>query len=157
MKRETKPALGVATASTSAKTTLHLFAENTKGADRSALFGLVSERIRTCMLDSSEAAFIAAWFDRLAAGEDPKRVFYGETRGRKRGSTGTKYVRGTDVQLPDHIDLCWNMRRAISQHDPETVFAAVAKVYSVTPDYVREIWEREGPTLAPDPKLLTTK
>lgn len=137
-------------ASDAAPSALHLIDGNTKGADRAILFGAVAERIRSCMLDPTEASLIAGWFDRLAAGDDPKCVLYGETRGRKRGTTGEKlYAPG--VRLPDHADLCWRMREAMTQHDPESVFAAVAKVYSVTPEYVRQIWHEVGPTLAPDP------
>lgn len=132
-------------------TVLHILADTTKNADRALLFRAVSERIRSCMLDHDEAALIAEWFDRLAQGQDPKRVFYGETRGRKKGATGSKFVSGAEVRLPDHIDLCWRMRQAMTQHDPDAVFAAVAKLYSVTVEYVRAIWEKVSPTLAPDP------
>lgn len=138
---------------TMATSALHVLAANLRGADRSILFGAVAERIRSCMLDPAEAAFIASWFERLAAGDDPKKVFLGETRGRKKGSTGAKFVRGTEVRLPDHADLCWSMRRAMAQHEPDAVFAAVAKVYSATPEYVRDVWESVAPTLAPDPSL----
>ena len=133
---------------------LRELSEALRNEDRKELFGLVAERVRTCMLDRDEAEVIADWFDRLARGDDPRKVLKGETRGRPKGSTGTKVLRSKEVRFPDHVDLCWRMRRAMAAgHAPEVVFGSFAKVYGVTPRHVREVWESTEPTLGADPEL----
>lgn len=140
--------------SRSSQTILEMMHERTKGKERHVLFKAVAERIRTGMLDPAEAALIAGWFEKLANGGDPKRTFYGETRGRHKGSTGEKFVNFDYVRLPDHVDLCWNMRRAMRDHGPKSVFKKVSRLYGVTPEYVEEIWDEISPSLDDDPDLL---
>lgn len=139
---------------TKPKSALRILDATTKRSDRALLFRAVAERVRSCMLDPDEAAVIATWFDRLAAGDDARKVFFNETRGRPKGATGMKVVRGQEVRLPDHLDLAWSMRRAIAAgHAGDTVFAHVAKLYGVQPDTVRDIYEANVPLLADDPSL----
>lgn len=130
---------------------LRILAESTKGKERQILFGAIAERVRSCMLDPDEADIIAGLFDRLAAGEKPDKVLRGETRGRPKRATGTKTVRGNEVRLPDHADLCWSIRHAHHfGHSLETIFAHVAKLYGVTKDHVADVYAQVLPTLADD-------
>lgn len=140
--------------STEPTSMLRRFDRTTKGDQRARLFRAVSERVRTGLLTADESALIAEWFDRLAAGDDPKKVFMGETRGRKRGGTNTKYLKDADVKLPDHVDLCWNLRRWIAQTgDADRIFTLCAQHFGRTPEYIRELYDKHSPTLGSDPDL----
>ena len=133
---------------------LRLLDSNLKGSERQILFGAVHERIRSQLLTHDEAALIAGWFQRLADGQAPARVFLGETRGRKRGSNTTEFLKGKDVAFPDHADLCWNIRRAIaSTGDEDRIFKLFADHYGKTPDYLQRLYKQILPTLAADPEL----
>ncbi len=133
---------------------LRLYDMNSRGDDRQQLFRAVSERLRTGLLTEDEADLIAEWFARLGRGEDPQKVLYGETRGRKRGSTGSQYLKGRDVSLPDHIDLCWSIRRAIARTgDPDKVFEVHAKHFGRTADYIKRLYEQYEPVLGKDSEL----
>jgi hypothetical protein len=86
------------------------------------LYRMVSERIRA-RLDPDEAAVVAAWFDRLAAGEDPRKVFATNSRGRKK--------KGKDG--PDDYDIAWIVHLAIEHGvEPTNVYREVAKRITVT-------------------------
>lgn len=133
---------------------LRMFDARMKGAQRAILFRAVAARVRTGMLDTDEIEIISGWFDRLAAGESPKRVLLGETRGRRKGSTGGKYIKGEVVSLPDPIDTCWRIRRAIANgNSPKEVFAAFAQCYGVTADHISKLYKKHLPTLGADPAI----
>lgn len=155
--------------STDPTSLLRLIDANTKGDERAELFRAVSCRVRTGLLTADESALIAEWFDQIAGvvekpakqGEAPDKklravakVLLGETRGRPRGGTNAKYLKGADVKLPDHVDLCWNLRRWIAQTgDADRIFKLCAEHFGRTPEYIRELYERIAPTLGSDPNL----
>lgn len=131
--------------------TLH---ENLKRDDRRMLFRAVAERVRTGLLTNDEAAVIAGWFDQLADGKKPEDVLFGERRGRKRNANTATYLKGRDVSLSDHVDLCWTIRRGIAQTgNEERVFETVAKHFGKTTDHIRRLYRRIEPTLSPDPSI----
>lgn len=136
---------------------LRLLHEELKREDRRQLFAAVAERVRTGLLTDDEAALIAGWFDQFAAGKKPGDVLLGERRGRKRGANTikTNYLRGYDVSLPDHVDLCWTIRRAIARTggNEKKVFETVARHFEKTTDYIERLYRRIEPDLAPDPDL----
>lgn len=133
---------------------LRMMDSHVKGQKRATLFRAVAERIRTCMLDPDEAALIAKWFDRLAAGEDSTKILWGETRGRPKRSTGGKFIGGEVVRLPDHVDLCWTIRQAIARGNADdVVFGEVAELYGVTSGHIAKLYARILPTLGIDSSI----
>ncbi|WP_374474305.1 hypothetical protein [Arenimonas sp.] len=145
---------GTPPASAGAQSLLRLLDANLRGKERTELFAVVAERVRTQLLTPDEAALISDWFQRMAQGEDPQKVLVGETRGRPRGSNSNGYIKGRDVSLPDHVDLCWMMRRAIAKTGNEdAIFALVARHFDKTPSYLRKLYREILPTLAADPEL----
>lgn len=122
--------------------------------NRELLFGAVADSIRSCRLDPDEADVIAKWFERMRDGEKPADVLLGERRGRRKGATGGKFIKGETVHLPDHVDLTWRMRQAIAfGHAPEVVFNSIAEMYGVTAAHVAEIYATHVGTLADDPTI----
>ncbi|WP_162434810.1 hypothetical protein [Pseudoxanthomonas koreensis] len=133
---------------------LRRFDETRKGDDRKLLFRAVAERVKTGLLTHDEAELIAGWFERLADGEKPAKVLLGETRGRKAGSNGVKYLKGQDVSLPDHVDLCWSLRQWIDRTgDEDRIFREAAARFGCTKDHIERIYAEHLPTLGPDPSL----
>lgn len=126
--------------------------DSLKRDDRRILFRAVAERLRTGLLTEDEAALIAGWFDALADGKNPADVLLGERRGRPSGKNTATYIKGMDVSLPDHVDLCWTMRRAIARTGNEDqVFGVVAEKFGKTVDHIRRLYQEIEPTLANDP------
>ena len=114
----------------------------------------MAERVRTRYLTEGESQLIAHWFDQLAEGKDPRKVLYGETRGRPRGSTNRKHIAGQDVAMPDPFDLAWSMRRAIARTgDKDRIIRLVAESYDRTADYIRDLYDQTLPKLGDDPDL----
>lgn len=137
---------------------LRLLHESLKRDDRRELFGVAAARVRTGLLTNDEAELIASWFEQIADGKNPQDVLFGERRGRKPGANTVTYLKGQDVSFPDHLDLCWSIRRWIARTgDEEQVFKIAAKHYGKTADYIRRLYKDTEPKLAPDPDLLRTK
>lgn len=137
---------------------LRLLHENLKRDDRRELYGAVAARVRTGLLTDDESELISSWFEQIAAGKNPQDVLFGERRGRKPGANTVTYLKGHDVSLPDHVDLCWSIRRWIARTgNEEKIFEIAAKNFGKTPDHIRRLYKDIEPTLAPDPDLLRTK
>lgn len=137
---------------------LRLMHDELKRDDRRVLFGAVAERIRTGLLTVDESELIAGWFEQIAEGKKPQDVLFGERRGRRPGANTVTYLKGQDVLLPDHVDLCWSIRRWIARTgNEEKIFEIAAKHYGKTADHIRRLYKEHEPTLAPDPDLLRTK
>lgn len=133
---------------------LRLLHESLKRDDRREFFGAVAARVRTGLLTNDESELIARWFEQIADGNNPEDVLFGERRGRKPNANTATYLKGRDVSLPDHVDLCWSIRRWIAQtSNEEQIFKIVAKHFGKTTDHIRRLYRRIEPTLAPDPSL----
>lgn len=134
---------------------LRVLDRSLKGGDRAILFSAVVERLQTRLLTQDEANLVSGWFESLASGKDPKKVFMGETRGRPKGSNSNEFLKGQDIALPDHVDLCWTIRSAIAKTgDEDHVFRVVAKHFGKTEDHLRRLYARILPTLADDPEIV---
>jgi len=101
---------------------IRVFAEMAaKGDDEAAkkLYRMVSERIRARMLPE-DADVIAGWFDRLAAGESPARVFPAKSAGRPK-KAGI-----------DDIDIAWIVRQNLQRGlQPGEVYRGVGKAHGL--------------------------
>jgi hypothetical protein len=110
------------------------------------LYRLVSERVRS-RLSPEDAAVIAAWFDRLAKGEDARTVFprTSRRRGRPRGSRSYP-VGPTRVERPrvDDIDIAWMVRQRLETGNPKPgqVYAEIAKALRMKARNVANIYAR---------------
>lgn len=114
----------------------------TKGEERLHLFKLAAERVKTCLLWPDEAELIASWFEAIAKGESPKKVLFGETRGRPKGVTTTKIVKGKEVQLPNHFDLVFMMKQAIADdHSEADVVASFARKFDHEIRYIQGVFD----------------
>lgn len=133
---------------------LRLLHDELKRDDRRQLFGAVAERVRTGLLTNDESELIASWFEQIADGKNPQDVLYGERRGRKPSANTVTYLKGRDVSLPDHVDLCWSIRQWIARTgNEEQIFEIVAKHFGKTTDHIRRLYRRIEPTLGADPSL----
>lgn len=133
---------------------LRLLHENLRRDDRRELFGVAADRVRTGLLTNDEAELIASWFEQIADGKNPQDVLFGERRGRKPNANTTTYLKGQDVSLPDHVDLCWSIRRWIAlTGNEDQIFKTVAEHFGKTTDHIRRLYRRIERTLGPDPSL----
>lgn len=133
---------------------LRLLHENLRRDDRRKLFAAAAARVRTGLLTPDESELIASWFEQIADGKNPQDVLFGERRGRKRNANTATYLKGREVSLPDHVDLCWTIRRGIAQTgNEEQIFKTVADHFGKTTDHIRRLYRQIEPTLGPDPSL----
>lgn len=138
----------------SAPSFLRLLHENLKRDERRQLFRAAAARVRTGLLTEDESELIAQWFEQIAEGRNTDDVLFGERRGRKPNANTVTYLKGRDVSLPDHVDLCWSIRRWIARTGNEDqIFETVAKHFGKTTDHIRRLYKRVEPTLGPDPSL----
>lgn len=92
------------------------------------LFRMVAGRLRTRVLEASEARLVAGWFDRLAAGERPESVFRSKP-GRPRSA--------------NHYDVAWIVHLNIEANmDKSDVYRLVGKKFGLKPGTVRNIHSR---------------
>jgi hypothetical protein len=115
------------------ETTAEAFSESGGQELAGHLYRLVAERVRQRALDESEAKVIADWFDRLAKGEDPRKVFQHRRGGRPRkGRNG-----------PDDSDIAWIVHLALARGvKPAAVYLGVAKAHGLKPRTVQNIYGR---------------
>lgn len=111
---------------------------------REMLYRLVAQTIRS-QLDPADAAIVAGWFDRMAAGESAASVF--------RRKAGPKSKR-------DDVMLAWAIRRRIEidRQSPTEVYKEAAKFLStkarkVKPRTVANLYSRLLKQLGPDPDI----
>jgi hypothetical protein len=114
------------------------------------LYRVVAETLRS-RLDPDDALIVASWFDRLAAGANPKAVFPAP-KGRKRGST-TKRGPMADGRIPDDIDVTWLVRQAKERHNLTAAEASrkVAEALKMDPRTVQNIYTRDRDKLPMSP------
>jgi len=78
------------------------YAKEPYGNDkRRWLFALVADEVRATF-EEGDAALVASWFDRLADGEDPEKVFPGK-RGRPQGTSQRKSFEGIPNRAIDYL------------------------------------------------------
>jgi hypothetical protein len=113
-------------------------------------YGIVAEQIRA-YLPAADADVIAPWFDRLAAHEDPAKIFPRKKAGRPLGST--------KVPRPADITIALIVHQSIQRAElaPRKIYEGVAKAHGITSwKNVRNIYlrhKRELPGL-PDARLI---
>jgi hypothetical protein len=95
------------------------------------LYRLVSELVRS-RLDPRDAAIVAAWFDHLADGVDPRTVFVTKSRGGRPRKSGV-----------DDYDIAWIVHTAICEDcKPDEVYKSVGKAHGLKPRTVSNIYSR---------------
>lgn len=127
---------------------LELFAMRVAAGDRDTapiLFRAVAEVLRS-RLRPEDAAVVATWFDRMAAGESPTDVLTPSRAGRPKGKTSDRGPMANG-RIPDDIDVAWIVRQnlAIAQETgvrPGVVYAGVAKALKMSTGTVRNIYSR---------------
>lgn len=131
------------------KTLIEMIAARVKAGDRESaplLFRMVAERIRS-RLDPGESDVVAEWFDRLAAGDEPKSVFWLDLAGRPRGKTRARKPM-TYGRIPDDIDIAWIVRQNIGKAPKSEIYAGVAKAFGMKAGTVRNIYAKNKALLA---------
>lgn len=109
------------------------------------LYRAVAETIRSRVLQAEDAAVIAEWFDRLAAGEAANKVFPLTRPGRpKKKSSDTQH---------DDIDIAWMVRQNVAKipkgaTTPQRkklmtmIYKGVAAAHRLKPATVANIYSR---------------
>lgn len=109
-------------------------------------YRIVAQRVKTRCLDHDEAEIIAAWFERLGAGEDPKDVFP-KFAGRPKGKTKDRKPLA-DGRMPDDYDVAWIVKQNIERGmKPADVKKAVAKALGMDARTVGNIYSKLKPEI----------
>lgn len=114
-----------------------IFAKLASAGDMEAaakLYAMVASRIRS-RLAPEDAAIVAAWFDQLAKGETPDKVFPRKRPGRPKNTTNTA--------RPDDFDIANIVRQSLAAGlKPAEVYKGVAKAHRMKPRTVANIYGR---------------
>ena len=99
------------------------------------VYQLCADALRRRVLSEGDAELIACWFDRLAAGEDPGKVFIRARAGRPLGRT-TK-------PRPDDTDIYWFVRWNLEAgHKPGATYRHVAKLCGLKDRTIANIYSK---------------
>ncbi len=119
------------------------------------LYQVVAARIRTRALGAEDAETIAAWFDALAEGKQPEKVFAhagAKAVGRPRGKTKKRKQLSTNWE-PDDYDValfvCLRLQSAgqkPSRADKTAAYSAIAQICGMKPDTVKNIYLQQKKT-----------
>src|SRR5688572_344183 len=108
------------------KSLIEIFAAEVQkpGGHRAApiLYRMVAEDVRA-RFNPEDAAVVAAWFERLAAGEDPRKVFVTKSRGGR--------PRKEEKAAANDYDIAWIVHLAIKRQvaKPAEVYKRVGKAH----------------------------
>ena len=107
---------------------------------RKVLYELVAQRIRARALDPAEARAIAAWFDRLAAGEKAGRIFPEKKLGRPPKARKSGH---------DDVDIAFIAKKMLAARiPPRDVWRVLGRAERRKPGTVRNIYLKHKKALA---------
>lgn len=108
------------------------------------LYRIIAERVKTRLLDESEADTLSEIFSRLANGEDPADIFCTKRKpGRPKKSTAPRKPMAITGRIPDDFDITQIVHQNIEEGEElNSVCKKVAKSFGMKVKTVRNIYSR---------------